>query len=320
LEENLKSKLLLLFCAFTITLLPIYCTVPEPLDILPPIVTIIFPVTGSVLSGNIVVTVQATDDRDITQIWYTLDGEILEKSSAARAHFQLDLAPYADEKSHVFQAGAVDNSGNNSVSEQVIVVISNTGDVVPPTVRITNPLAGQEVVDTIMVIAEAEDDNYISEVAFYVNGDSVGRDLSYPYEYIWSVKEFPIFTTQTVFARAFDGARNRANSENVTVTVSPSVDQVPPTATLLFPLPGQILSGVILVQVDASDDRELDRVEFYVDGILRSTVAASATKSPYSFSWDTRALIPGSQHSLFFKAIDAAGNESVNNAVLFTIG
>ena len=315
----MKPTLLLIFI-FTIALLPINCTVPESEDVLPPIVTLIFPVTGSVISGNIVVTVQASDDREITQIWYTLDGEIISRSSAARADFQLDLAPYADEQNHVFQAGAVDNSGNNSVSEQVIVLISETGDVVSPTVRLTNPLTGQEVVDTVVVIAEAEDDNYISEVAFYINGDSVARDLSYPYEYVWAVNEYPFNTSQTVFARAFDGARNRATSENVTITVAPSIDQVAPTARLLFPLADQILSGVVLVQVDANDDRQLDVVEFYIDGILRSRVDASAGNSPYSYSWDTTSLVSGSQHSLYFKAIDKAGNESVNEAVLFTIG
>jgi len=315
----LKLKLLFLFCTLIMASLPIQCTIPETEDVLPPIVTLIFPVTGDVVSGNIVVTVQASDDREIAGIWYTLDGEVLDRSSAARADFQLDLVPYTDGKNHVFQAGAVDNSGNNSVSGQVIVIISTSGDVVPPTVVIKNPITGQEIVDSTTVIANAEDDEYISEVAFYVNGDSVARDLSYPYEYIWSVSEFPIFTTQTIYARAFDGARNRSNSDNVTVTVVPSFDQVPPTANLLFPLTGQTLFGIVLVQVDASDDRGLDVVEFYIDGILRSSVDASTGNSPYSFSWDTRSLVPGSQHSLYFKAIDMAGNESVNAAVLFTI-
>jgi hypothetical protein len=316
----LKIKLLNLSCSILLALSLVQCTVPEAEDVLPPLVTLIYPVNGSVISGNIVVTVQASDDREVLQIWYTLDGTIIEKSSAARADFQLDLTEYADEQNHVFQAGAVDNSGNNNVSDQVIVTISETGDIVPPTVTITNPLTGQEVVDTTTVIADALDDNYISEVAFYVNGDSVGRDLSYPYEYIWSVTDFPIFTSQTIYARAFDGARNRTSSNNVTITVVPSIDQVAPLARLLFPLEGQILYGVVRVQVDASDDRLLDRVEFYVNGILESTVDASSGDSPYSYAWDTRSLAPTSQHSLFFKAIDAAGNESDNDAILFTIG
>jgi len=187
-------------------------------------------------------------------------------------------------------------------------------------VAITNPLAGQQIVETTIVIADAQDNNIISEVAFFVNGDSVYRDLTHPYEFIWAVTEFPDFTEQTVYARAFDGARNRTNSDNVTILVVPSIDQVPPTAKLIFPLVGQILYDVVLVQVDASDDRELDRVDFYIDGILESSVDASSGDSPYPYSWDTRPLAENSEHSLYFKAIDAAGNESDNDAILFTIG
>jgi hypothetical protein len=397
-------------------LLPIHCTIPEVEDATPPTVVLVFPVTGVVASGNIVVTVQASDNREISQIWYTLDGEIMDRSSAPRADFPLDLTPYADEKSHVFQAAAVDNSGNNAVSVQATVTISKTGDITPPTIVITNPITGQQVVDSTSVIADAQDDTYISEVAFFVNGDSVYSDISYPYEYIWFVTDFPNFTQQSVYAKAFDGARNRTsstnvtisvvpvldqvpptvdirnplsgqqivdativvaaaednnaisevaffvngdsvfsdltdpyeyiwtlvdypdftqqtvyakafdnarnrtNSPNVTITVVPSIDQVLPVARLIFPLAGQILRDVVSVQVDASDDRELDKVEFYIDGKLVSTVNAIQGNSIYTYEWDTRPLVANSQHSLYFKAIDSAGNESVNNAILFTIG
>jgi len=416
LEDKLKSNVLIFFSIIIIAFLLSHCTIPETEDVTAPTTNLIFPVAGAVLSGNIVVTVQASDDRDLSQIWYTLDGIIMEKSASARKDFQLDLTPFADNRDHVFQAGAADQAGNNSVSAQAIVTISTTGDVVFPTVVITNPLTDQEVVDSITVIADAQDDNYISEVAFFVNGDSVARDLSYPYQYVWSVTDFPRFTTQTVYARAFDGARNRTNSENVSVTIVPTIDQVPPTveirnplagqqvvdttiviadaqdnnsisevaffvngdsvfrdltapyefvwsvtefpefteqtvyarafdgarnrtnsgditinvvptidqvlptARLLYPLAGQTLFGIVEVQVDASDDRELDRVDFYINGFLESSVDASSGDSPFSYSWDTRSLPINSEHSLFFKAIDAAGNESDNDAILFTIG
>ncbi|MEE9117987.1 MAG: Ig-like domain-containing protein, partial [Calditrichia bacterium] len=87
----LKSNLLLLFCAFILAILPTHCTIPEIQDTTPPIVNLIYPVPGAVLSGNIIVTVQASDDREVSKIWYTLDGEILDRSSSPRADFQLDL-------------------------------------------------------------------------------------------------------------------------------------------------------------------------------------------------------------------------------------
>lgn len=412
----MKSNLLLIGCSFALMFLQIHCSIPEVEDTTPPTVSLIFPVTGIVVSGNIVVSVQASDDKEISKVWYTLDGQILGQSSTTRANFELDLTDFEDEQSHVFQAGAVDKSSNNAVSAQAIVTISKTGDITPPTIVITNPLPAQEVVDSTIVIAEAEDnlyisevaffvngdsvyqdltypykyvwhmtaypdftqqtvyakafdgagnktisasvsitvvpaldrvpptveirnpltgqqivdntivvadaqdDNGISEVAFFVNGDSVFRDLTYPYEYAWSVANYPDFSQQTIYARAFDNARNKTNSANVTITVVPSLDQVLPTATLIYPLAGQILYNQVLVQVDAADDRELDRVDFYIDGILVSTVNATSGKSIYSYLWNTNTLAANSQHSLYFKAIDTAGNESVNTPILFTIG
>jgi hypothetical protein len=89
---------------------------------------------------------------------------------------------------------------------------------------------------------------------------------------------------------------------------------------LLFPLDGQVLYDVVQVKVDASDDRQLDRVDFFIDGIFAYSADASTEISPYSYNWDTRPLAENSEHSLYFKAIDSAGNESDNDAILFTIG
>jgi hypothetical protein len=284
----------------------IQCTIPENEDGTPPTVNLIFPVTGSVVSGTIVVTVQASDDREISLVWYTLNGEVIERSSKSRADFQLDLTPYSDERDHVFQAGASDNAGNNSVSDQAIVTISKTGDVDPPTVVITNPLTDQEVVDTTIVIADAQDDNYISEVAFFVNGDSVSRDLSYPYEYNWSVRDYPIFTTQTVYAKAFDGARNRTNSDNVSILVVPSIDQVPPTVEIRNPLTGQQVVDTTIVIADAQDDNNISEVAFFVNG---DSVFRDLTQ-PYEFIWSVTEFPDFTEQTVYARAFDGARNRT----------
>ena len=72
----------------------------------------------------------------------------MEQSPSAREDFQLDLSQFPQDREYVFQAGSADKSGNNSVSDQAIVKISQISDFSPPTVVITNPLTGQEVVDS----------------------------------------------------------------------------------------------------------------------------------------------------------------------------
>lgn len=320
----MRSILIILVVSTLFMLLPIHCTLPEVADIDPPLVILVYPYSGTVLNGEVNITVEATDNRKLKKIWYTLDGILIESVSvdavSAAKVFILNVAPYADEQEHVIQGFAKDGEDNTGPSIQVLVTLSATGDVIPPVVEITNPAPGQSVADSVMIIADANDDRIVSEVAFFIDGDSISSDFSYPFEYNWNLEGVGVYTDHTIFARAFDGSGNFSNSTQIGVTVVPAIDQVPPVAQLIYPLVGQLLYGTILVQVDASDDRQLDKVEFYIDGILRSTVDADDQDSPYSYAWNTLSLAVNSQHSLYFKAIDAAGNESINPAVSFTIG
>jgi hypothetical protein len=57
---------------------------------------------------------------------------------------------------------------------------------------------------------------------------------------------------------------------------------------------------VVKIEVDASDDKGVSKVEFYVDNILKNT----DTKTPYEWNWDT-AKGPSGNRTLKVKAYDA---------------
>jgi hypothetical protein len=316
----LISRLFIISFFVLLTIFFTSCEIPEVSDVEPPLVSLLYPYTGSVISGLTQVSVQATDNREVKEIWYNLDGIRMEKHEGSSRVFELDATQFADEREHTIQASARDGDGNTGVSFQVLVVISATGDITPPLVQITHPQNAQEVADSTTVVADAVDDFIVSEVAFFVNGDSSHSDYIYPYEFVWSLQDLEWFTQYSVIAKAFDGARNSSNSSPVTITVVPGLDQTPPVAVLLYPLPGQTLFDIVEVQVDASDDRALDRVEFYIDGEFKESADAISSPPPYNYSWDTTPLEENSQHSLYVKAIDEAGNQSTNGATLFTIG
>ena len=316
----MKSRLLSLIFSIVIVFSQINCTIPEIEDITPPVVTILYPYTGSVLSGSTIISVQATDNRDIAETWYSLDGVIMDRSGGAVHVFNLDLDEFADEQQHVIQASARDDKDNIGTSPQINIIISKTGDITAPTVQITNPQTGQEVAHSVNVVADAQDDRIVTEVAFFINGDSVYSDFLYPYEYHWGVDTLELFSQPSVLAKAFDAAGNFASSPIIAIRVVPAPDQIPPIARLVFPLLGQILYGTIVVQVDAYDESDLDRVEFYIDGFLKKSAHAPSDSALFTYIWDTSPLAEDSRHSIYFKAIDAAGNQSTNEAVSFTIG
>ena len=91
-------------------------------------------------------------------------------------------------------------------------------------------------------------------------------------------------------------------------------DVTPPTTSITAPLNGATVSGTTSVTASASDNVGVTKVEFYLDGVLKST----DTTSPYAWSWNTTTATNGS-HSLTSKAYDAALNVGTSTAVNVTV-
>jgi len=94
---------------------------------------------------------------------------------------------------------------------------------------------------------------------------------------------------------------------------SPS-DTQPPTVSISAPASGATLTGTVSVTASASDNVGVTKVEFYLDGALKST----DTTSPYAWSFDTTTATNDS-HTLSAKAYDAAGNVGTSTGVSVTV-
>ncbi len=66
--------------------------------------------------------------------------------------------------------------------------------------------------------------------------------------------------------------------------------------------------------VNATDNVGVTQVTIYIDGIAVYTGASS----PYSCTWNTKKVAPGS-HTITAKAWDAAGNMTVSGSVHITV-
>jgi hypothetical protein len=91
-------------------------------------------------------------------------------------------------------------------------------------------------------------------------------------------------------------------------------DTTPPTTSITAPANGATVSGTVSVTASASDNVGVTKVEFYLDGTLKST----STASPYSWSFDTTTVANGS-HTLQSKAYDAAGNVGSSATITVTV-
>ena len=102
--------------------------------------------------------------------------------------------------------------------------------------------------------------------------------------------------TGTPNTARYDGTPTAMGITNIVGTTSPmSVDiysnDLPPTCALRNITDGQTLYGTVMVQVDATDDSGIRRVELYLDNVLEGT----ATASPYTFALDTTTVSNGSR-------------------------
>lgn len=93
-----------------------------------------------------------------------------------------------------------------------------------------------------------------------------------------------------------------------------TVDDQAPLIAITVPIAGGVVSGVVPVDVNYSDNVGVVRVELYVNGQNVTT----DHQSPFAFVWDTAGWTNG-EYVLTTKAFDAAGNESTSSGVMVEV-
>lgn len=93
------------------------------------------------------------------------------------------------------------------------------------------------------------------------------------------------------------------------------VDETPPTVSVTAPTASSILSGVVVVTADATDDYGVVGVQFQVDG---NDVGIEDTDAPFAVNWFTTTVANG-LHTITAVARDAAGNEATSSGVVVDV-
>ncbi len=123
----------------------------------------------------------------------------------------------------------------------------------------------------------------------------------------FSVSETLSSGTYYYFVHAVQADGHDLWSAPMWITWTPGSDTQAPTTSITAPAAGASVSGSVTVTASASDNVGVTAVEFYLDGVLRST----DTTSPYEWIWDTTGAANGA-HTLSSRAQDAAGNVGVS--------
>lgn len=98
------------------------------------------------------------------------------------------------------------------------------------------------------------------------------------------------------------------------MTVTAQFANAAPSVRIISPADGGTVWGSVPVQAEASDDSGVQRVDFFIDGVMvqsGSPVNAVFTASAYSFVWNSLSYNNGA-HVIRATAVDAAGATSMD--------
>ena len=106
------------------------------------------------------------------------------------------------------------------------------------------------------------------------------------------------------------GRVNAAAGVQAAVAKTVTIDTQPPTASITAPLASSTVSGLVAVNVSATDNIGVTSVALQVNG----TTVAVDSSSPFAFSWDSTG-VPNGMATLVAVASDAAGNKASSASV-----
>ena len=207
---------------------------PPAMDTIQPAVSVTAPIDGSTVSGPVIIAVDASDNVGVTDVSFAVNGITLDSDMAPPYEIVWDTALTPDGAAQL-TATAMDAAGNTGTATAVNVTVDNTcsNDITPPTVTITQPVAGT-VMGSITVIADASDDRTVTLVTFFADGQQIGFDNSAPFATNWDTT-MVANGAYDIMAEASDGC-NTAHSAAVSVFV----DNPPFAVVILSPDGGSV--------------------------------------------------------------------------------
>src|SRR3989339_149112 len=282
---------------------------PLPVDN-PPTVAITAPANNATISGSVTITATATDDNGVVSVAFYVDDVLKNTDTASPYTYSLDTTGYANGV-HTIKAVATDTI-SQPANAQISVTINNVAPVDnPPTVSITSPANNATISGTITITATATDDNGVNKVNFYIDNIIKSTDTASPYTYNRDTTGYAN-GTHTIKAEATDTNNQKTNTQ-ITVTVNNVAADIPPTAAITAPANNATISGSIAITATATDDNGVNKVNFYIDNILKST----DTTSPYTYSLDTTGYING-VHTIKVVATDTI-TQTTNAQISVTV-
>ncbi len=180
-------------------------------------VNIISPSNGSTVSDTVEVTAIADASTGILKVEFYIDGTLEGSDFSDPYSYSWNTTGYSD-GSHSIKAIAHDYLSNTAIDDDTSVTVDNSA-ASTVSVNITGPTNGETVSGSSVVItADANSDNGILRVEFFIDDEFGGLDFSHPYSYNWNTTGYSN-GSHSIKAIAYDNSGDLTTDDDTSVTV-----------------------------------------------------------------------------------------------------
>ena len=316
---------ILLFCIMIYSCTEDPITIQEP-DTTPPQATVLFPIDGEPVSGEVVIEVRSVDNDRVDSVQFIINQKrVFTDSSQSNDIFKytwdteetvmVDGAQeklFAEDQFHYISAIAYDPIGNSYASVPIRSKVDNI-DNEPPTAFFLSPFAGQYVSDVVNIEVIATDNDSIQYVSYFINNVLQGYVQEPPYSFPWNTNLVESGNFYSIHANVKDLSENTKTITPINVFVDNGLenDVTPPTGAIVSPPAGLTVSGDVQIIVSANDNRAMKEVALSINGTYITTIE----QPPFFYSWDTSLEQEDAEHTISVVLIDLAGNEAPLNPI-----
>lgn len=249
-----------------------------------PIISEITPASNfSIIEGQVLkYTAVALDNVGIQRVEFFINDELVLTDNISPFGGEYLLADdFADDFDDIsLTVHAYDYAENKGISTRVIKINDDENPVIDLS---TFPEDGQKYIEgmEIFISGNASDDIGVTKVELIAGGDVVLTRFNAPYTFNYNAPLLDdINNPVSLILRAYDTLGQVSDTQSVNVVIEknelPEIQFISPGAGAQF-IEGQLVS----MEVSASDDVKLDRVEFYVSGELIDSVSTPPFTSEY---------------------------------------
>tara|TARA_B100001250_G_scaffold299862_1_gene261499 strand:+ start:891 stop:2768 length:1878 start_codon:yes stop_codon:yes gene_type:complete len=293
-----------------------YASVPtrskvDNIDNEPPNAFFLSPFAGQYVSDVVNIEVIATDNDSIQYVSYFINNILQGYVQESPYVFPWNTNLVESGNYYSLHANVKDLNNNTTTIAPISVFVDNgiENDITPPTGSIVSPPAGLTVSGDVQIIISANDNRAMDEVALSIDGTYITTIEQAPYFHIWDTTIEQEDTEHTISVVLIDLAGNEAplNPISVMVDNNPPLDEEPPNVMIIDPVAGQEVSGMVNIEVIATDDTGIDYIEYFIDGLSE----AIDSISPYIYDWDSETVEDDLEHVIAVVGFDIQGNSTL---------